>query len=134
MTRLAAAAMLETFPNTTMTLGYVRGPAWVPPAAVRRAAAFIDAHPDRAVTLEDVAAAAGVTGRALQYAFRRRRLPAAVRPAARADAARVTSPRRTQPARTTSVGIEPSSGRFTGPIERESVMRLGRPSRPIFGD
>jgi AraC-like DNA-binding protein len=71
MSRLTAAALLTAFPNTTLTLGYVRGPDWVPPAAVRRAAAFINAHPHQPITLDDIAAAAGVTGRALQYAFRR---------------------------------------------------------------
>jgi transcriptional regulator GlxA family with amidase domain len=38
---------------------------------VRRAAAFIDAHAGRPVTATEIAAAAGVTARALQYAFRR---------------------------------------------------------------
>ena len=71
MTRLAAAAMLETFPNTAMTTPYLPGPGRVPPAAVRRAAAFIDAHAGQPITLAGIAAAAGVTGRALQYAFRR---------------------------------------------------------------
>lgn len=71
MTRLAAAALLETFPNTTMTAGYVPRREQVPLAAVRRAAAYIDAHAHRPVTLEEIASAAGVTGRALQYAFRR---------------------------------------------------------------
>jgi AraC-like DNA-binding protein len=71
LTRLAAAAMLETFPNTAMTARYVAGPGWAPPAAVRRAAAFIEAHADQPLTLADIAAAAGVTGRALQSAFRR---------------------------------------------------------------
>jgi AraC-like DNA-binding protein len=71
LTRMAATVMLETFPNTTMTARYVAGPGWAPPAAVRRAAAFIEAHADQPVTLADIAAAAGVTGRALQPAFRR---------------------------------------------------------------
>jgi AraC-like DNA-binding protein len=70
MTRLAAADLLETFPNTTMTVAYTAGPAWVPPAAVRRAAAFIDAQADQPITLADIAAAAGTTGRAVQHAFR----------------------------------------------------------------
>ena len=69
MTRLAAAALLETFPNTTMTVAYTPGPGWVAPAAVRRAAAFIDAHADQPITLADIAAAAGTTGRAVQHAF-----------------------------------------------------------------
>lgn len=71
MMRLAAAALLGTFPNTTMTVAYTRGPGWVSPAAVRRAAAFIDAHAGQPVTLAQIAAAAGVTGKALRYAFRR---------------------------------------------------------------
>jgi AraC-like DNA-binding protein len=71
LTRVAAAVMLETFPNTAMNTLYVAGPGWVPPAAVRRAAAFIETHADRPVTLADIAAAAGVTGWALQSAFQR---------------------------------------------------------------
>jgi AraC-like DNA-binding protein len=71
LARMAAAAMLETFPNTAMTTQYVAGPGWVPLAVVRRAAAFIEAHADQPVTLADIAGAAGVTGRALQCAFRR---------------------------------------------------------------
>ena len=43
----------------------------MPPATVRRAAAFIDAHAGQPVTVAEIAAAAGVTARALQYAFRR---------------------------------------------------------------
>ena len=72
MTGLAAAAMLETFPNTTMMAAPRPGPGWVTPASVRRAAAFIDEHAGRPVTVADFAAAAGVTPRALRYAFRRR--------------------------------------------------------------
>ncbi len=72
MTGLAAAAMLETFPNTTMTSPRLPGPGWVTPASVRRAAAFIDEHACQPVTVTDIAAAAGVTPRALAYAFRRR--------------------------------------------------------------
>jgi AraC-like DNA-binding protein len=71
MTRLAAAALLETFPNTAMTAAYIPGPGRVPPATVRRAAAFIDANAGQPVTVTEIAAAAGVTARALQYAFPR---------------------------------------------------------------
>jgi AraC-like DNA-binding protein len=71
MTRLTAAALLETFPNTTMTVPYVQGPGWVPPAAVHRATAFMEASAAQPITLGDIAGHAGVTGRALQYAFRR---------------------------------------------------------------
>jgi AraC-like DNA-binding protein len=72
MTRLAAAAMLTAFPNTTMTAPYLRGPGQVPAVAARRAADFIDSHACQPLTLADIAAQAGVTPRALQYAFRRK--------------------------------------------------------------
>jgi AraC-like DNA-binding protein len=71
LTRMAAAAFLHAFPNTTMTLDYLPGPGWAPPSAVRHAAAFIDAHANQPVTIAEIAAVAGVTPRALQYAFRR---------------------------------------------------------------
>jgi AraC-like DNA-binding protein len=71
MARLAAAALLETFPNTTMTAAHIQSPRLVAPAAVRRAAAFMDSHAGQPVTVSDVAAVAGTTTRALQYAFRR---------------------------------------------------------------
>ena len=71
MARLAAAALLGTFPNTTMTAAYIPNPGHMPPVTVRRAAAFIDAHAGQPVTVAEIAATAGVTTRALQYAFRR---------------------------------------------------------------
>ena len=71
MTGLAAAAMLETFPNTIMTAARLPGPGWVTPASVRRAAAYIDEQAGQPVTVADIAAAADVTPRALRYAFRR---------------------------------------------------------------
>lgn len=67
----AAAAALSVFPNTTMRVDYVAGPDRVPPTTVRRAVAYIDAHADQPVTGEDIAAAAGVSVRALQAGFRR---------------------------------------------------------------
>jgi AraC-like DNA-binding protein len=70
MTRLGAVALLETFPNTAMT-HESRGPGRVPSAAVRRAAEFIDSSADQPITAAEIAAQAGVTLRALQYAFRR---------------------------------------------------------------
>jgi AraC-like DNA-binding protein len=70
MARLGAAALLETFPNTAMTHD-PRGPGRVPPGAARRAAEFIDSSADQPITAADIAAQAGVTLRALQYAFRR---------------------------------------------------------------
>lgn len=71
MTRLAAAVLLATFPNTTMTASYLRGPGQVTPAAVRRAAEFIEACAGQPITVTEIAAAAGISARALQYAFRR---------------------------------------------------------------
>ena len=71
MTRLAAATILESFPNTTMTTAYVPDPGRVPSATVRRAAGFIVAHAGQPVTIAEIAGRAGVTPRALQYAFRR---------------------------------------------------------------
>jgi AraC-like DNA-binding protein len=68
---MAAAAFLETFPNTAMPSDYVAELGWVTPANVRRAAGFIDAFADQPVTLDQIATVAGVTGRALQHAFRR---------------------------------------------------------------
>jgi AraC-like DNA-binding protein len=71
LTRLAAAAMLETFPNTTMTASYLPGPGWVASATVDRAAEFIDARADQPITVAEVAESAQVTVFALQYAFQR---------------------------------------------------------------
>jgi AraC-like DNA-binding protein len=71
MTRMTAAAFLETFPNTAMTADYLQGPGWVPPASVHWAAGFIDAYADQPVTLNQIALVAGVTGQALEHAFRR---------------------------------------------------------------
>jgi AraC-like DNA-binding protein len=71
LARTAAVTALHTFPNTAMTVSYQPGPGWAAPVTVRRAAGYIEAHADQPVTLDQVAAAAGVTGRALQYAFRR---------------------------------------------------------------
>ncbi|WP_433790638.1 hypothetical protein [Actinoplanes sp. CA-252034] len=66
-----AAAAVAVFPNTTMTAGYTAGPGQVPPAVVRRALAYIDAHAAEPITVEDIAAAAGIGVRGLQAAFAR---------------------------------------------------------------
>ncbi|WP_127502467.1 AraC family transcriptional regulator [Actinoplanes solisilvae] len=66
---VAAATALAVFPNTTMTVDYLSGPGRVEPAAIRRAVAFIDTHADQPVTIDDIAAAAGVGVRALQAGF-----------------------------------------------------------------
>ena len=71
MTRLAAATVLDVFPTTAMTAAHTPGPSHVPPATARRAAAFLNAHAEQPVTIAEVAEAAGVTPRSLQYAFRR---------------------------------------------------------------
>jgi AraC-like DNA-binding protein len=68
---MLAAAALTVFPNTAMTAAQLPGPGNVAPAAVRRAVAFIDEHADRDISAADIAAAAHVTLRAVQLAFRR---------------------------------------------------------------
>ncbi|MDL5159507.1 helix-turn-helix transcriptional regulator [Actinomycetospora termitidis] len=70
--RMLAAALLTTFPNTARAAEGGRVPR-VEPAVVRRAAQFMDEHAHDAIGLEDVAAAARVSPRALQMAFRRHR-------------------------------------------------------------
>lgn len=70
MTRHAAIAALHTFPNTTMTGVYAPGPGRMTPATFRRATEHIEGHAHEPLTLPEVAAAAGVGVRALQYAFR----------------------------------------------------------------
>ncbi|MFF3853164.1 AraC family transcriptional regulator [Micromonospora sp. NPDC002575] len=70
-TGLLAAVALATFPNTTMTGAPTRGAGAVAPAAVRRAIAHIEQYADQALTVTDVAVAAGLGARALQQAFRK---------------------------------------------------------------
>jgi AraC-like DNA-binding protein len=69
--RLTAASLLAVFPNTTMTAARLPGPGRIPPAAVRRAVAFMDAHAGEPLTAAEIAAAAGIGVRGLQVAFRR---------------------------------------------------------------
>ncbi|WP_069758371.1 helix-turn-helix transcriptional regulator [Streptomyces sp. LUP47B] len=66
-----AAAVLATFPNTASTdpTGPDRQDAH--PAALRRALSYIDDHADRPLTVAQIAQAARLSVRALQYAFRR---------------------------------------------------------------
>ena len=71
MTQMVAAVMLRTFPSTTMVVPYLPGPGWAPPAAVRRAAEFMETHAGQPVTTDQIAAAARVTTRELRAAFRR---------------------------------------------------------------
>ncbi|GGW14238.1 hypothetical protein GCM10018980_12960 [Streptomyces capoamus] len=66
-----AASVLAAFPNTALDEPAAADHADARPAVLRRALAYIDDHADRPVTVADIAAAAHVTVRALQYAFRR---------------------------------------------------------------
>lgn len=69
--RLLAATALTVFPNTALEPAAPRDRRDVSGATVRRATAFIDEQAGRDITVPDVAAAACVTVRALQMAFRR---------------------------------------------------------------
>ena len=71
--RLLAAAALTAFPNTIVPAPARRGEGGATPVLLRRAIAFIDANADRDISVADIAEAARVTPRALQYAFRRHR-------------------------------------------------------------
>ncbi|SFP21333.1 AraC-binding-like domain-containing protein [Geodermatophilus dictyosporus] len=71
MARAVATAALHVFPNTTLSRQHVPGPGAVAPAAVRRAVAHIEAHAHLPLKLDEIAAAAGTSARALQYGFRR---------------------------------------------------------------
>lgn len=71
MARIATATVLEVFPSTATTAVYTPDPCWTPTATVRRATAFIHANAGQPVSVTAIAESAGVTPRALQYAFRR---------------------------------------------------------------
>lgn len=64
-----AAAVLHTFPNTALQEPTTTDRHDAHPETVRRAVAFIETDPAREMTLAQIAAAAHVTPRALQYAF-----------------------------------------------------------------
>ncbi|MGQ5635704.1 MULTISPECIES: helix-turn-helix transcriptional regulator [unclassified Streptomyces] len=66
-----AASVLNAFPNTALPEPTAADRRDAHPAMLRRALAYIDDHADQPVTVADIAAAAHVTVRALQYAFRR---------------------------------------------------------------
>jgi AraC-like DNA-binding protein len=84
-----AAAVLHTFPNTALTEPTATDRHDAHPETVRRAVAFIETDPAREMTLGEIAAAAHVTPRALQYAFARhlRTTPLAYLRRVRLDAA-----------------------------------------------
>ncbi len=69
--QLLAAVTLATFPNTALTDPTIADRHDAHPATLRRAVAFIDEHAHQDITVADIAAAAFVTVRAVQLAFRR---------------------------------------------------------------
>jgi transcriptional regulator GlxA family with amidase domain len=66
-----AATVLATFPNTALTEPTSSDRQDAHPVALRRALSYMGDHADEPLTVADIAAAAHVTVRALQYAFRR---------------------------------------------------------------
>ncbi|MGD0244543.1 MAG: helix-turn-helix transcriptional regulator [Streptosporangiaceae bacterium] len=69
--RLLAATALTVFPNTGLASADHRDRRDASTATVRRATAFVDEHAGQDITVADIAAAACVTVRAVQLAFRR---------------------------------------------------------------
>ncbi len=69
--RLLAATALAVFPNDTLTDPTAGDRHDASPPALRRAVAFIEENAHRDITVADIAAAAFVTIRAVQLAFRR---------------------------------------------------------------
>ncbi|CAM5251084.1 HTH araC/xylS-type domain-containing protein OS=Streptomyces aurantiogriseus OX=66870 GN=GCM10010251_52100 PE=4 SV=1 [Streptomyces aurantiogriseus] len=66
-----AAGVLAAFPNTALTDPTAADRNDAHPTTLRHALAYIEDHADEPITVADIAAAAHVTVRALQYAFRR---------------------------------------------------------------
>ncbi|MFD9894502.1 helix-turn-helix transcriptional regulator [Amycolatopsis sp. NPDC059027] len=69
--QLLAATILATFPSTALTDPTIEDRHDAHSATLRRAMAFIDDHPHNDISVADIAAAAHVTIRAVQYAFHR---------------------------------------------------------------
>jgi AraC-like DNA-binding protein len=69
--RLLAATALATFPSNALTDPTIEDRHDAHPGTLRRAVAFIDEHAHQVITVADIAAAAFVTIRAVQLAFRR---------------------------------------------------------------
>ncbi|HWN35413.1 MAG TPA: helix-turn-helix transcriptional regulator [Pseudonocardia sp.] len=69
--RLLAATALTTFPNTAVTAPTAQDRHDGTAATVRRASAFIERHAHGDISLADIAGAANVSIRAVQFAFRR---------------------------------------------------------------
>jgi AraC-like DNA-binding protein len=71
LTQLLAAAVLSTFPNTAVLEPTIEDRHDAHPRTVKRACAFIEENAHREITIGDIAAAADVTIRTVQLAFRR---------------------------------------------------------------
>lgn len=69
--RLLATVTLATFPSTALVDPTIEDRHDATPATLRRAVAFIEANPDRNISMRDIADAASVTIRTVQLAFRR---------------------------------------------------------------
>ncbi|HVT68158.1 MAG TPA: helix-turn-helix transcriptional regulator [Trebonia sp.] len=69
--RLLAATALAVFPNDALAEPTATDRHDASPATLRRAVAFIDSHAHEDISVADIAAAASVTVRAVQLAFRR---------------------------------------------------------------
>lgn len=69
--RLAAHATLVAFSPTFLDDADRTSQRRAAPTSVRRALSFIEAHADQPIGLDDIARAAGMSTRGLQYAFRR---------------------------------------------------------------
>jgi transcriptional regulator GlxA family with amidase domain len=69
--QLLAAAALAAFPNNALTDPTIEDRRDAHPDTLRRAVAFIDEHAHTSITTADIAAAAHVTIRTVQLAFRR---------------------------------------------------------------
>lgn len=67
------AAVLSAFPNTALVEPTIEDRHDSHPRTLRRAIAYIESHAEEEITVADIAAAAHVTIRALQHAFRRHR-------------------------------------------------------------
>ena len=71
VTDLVAVTALMTFPNSAMRADGPDRRQLAAPSSVRRAVSFIEDNPELPVTITEIAEAAGVTTRALQYGFAR---------------------------------------------------------------
>jgi AraC-like DNA-binding protein len=69
--RLLAATALTTFPNTAVTAPTAQDRNDATTMTVRRASAFIEGYAHADISLADIASAANVSIRAVQFAFRR---------------------------------------------------------------